>query len=233
MSKFPNNPVHRFFRDEYADHELERYSDGTLVTMKPSTPELAAGFERITAELEKRGYRKMGRGSGSRGFTFSKPEYCMAAYIGTTVNPFSFNDKIWLWTNQYAISEKCINVYEVFKHNGTAANASLRVSVCYINAIEPKWTEWPWRGSSGVNEYGVEIPKTYMGVSTATVSHGEEIRKFKPNVSDKVLTNILNKAEEVLEKITLVDPSDWEVDASNFHPDTSKEAREAKKASRR
>jgi hypothetical protein len=48
----------------------------------------------------------------------------------------------------------------------------------------------------------------------------EEIRKFKPTVSDKVLKNILDKAEEVFNSVELFDPSIFEMDAKDFHEST-------------
>ena len=103
------NPVYKFFFDELEENEIPRYSNGTIIEMKPSTPELSKGFERIVKELESRGYRRM-KGQTNSSCCFSKPEYCNAAFIGTSVNPFSFRDKIWCWSNQFAISKKYISI---------------------------------------------------------------------------------------------------------------------------
>ena len=223
-----NNPVLRFFHDEYATEEFARYSDGTIIGFAPSTPELAAGFERVKAALEARGYRLM-KNQSRNSMSFSKPEFCKAAYIGTTVNPFSFHDPVWHWSNEFAISRKTICVSEVYKHNGTASNASLRISVTYSNASEPVWHERSWNDRTGINKYGVEIPKTVKYVNAGgCVSHGEVIRKFKPSVSDKVLSNILDTAENMINKIEIVDPSPWEADCNDFPKDNEKEWKAAK-----
>ena len=52
---------------------------------------------------------------------------------------------------------------------------------------------------------------------------GEEIRKFKPTVSDKVLKKIVDKAEEVINAVELFDPSVFEVDAKDYHESTEEE----------
>ena len=65
-----NNPAYKFFQDELASAEIERYSDGNPFEFKPSTPELKAGADRIIRELEARGYRRM-RSSSRDSVAFS------------------------------------------------------------------------------------------------------------------------------------------------------------------
>jgi hypothetical protein len=220
------NPKHKFFRDELTENEVPRYSNGEEVAFRPSTPELKEGAERIIKALEARGFRQM-TGADSRSISFSKPEFCKAAYVGTFVNPFSFRDKVWHWTNHFAISRVSIALSEVYKHNGAANNASLRLSVNWSNTTEkPKYITSQWNGGTAgkLNDYGVEIPFTYESVVVGgTQVKGEEIRKFKPTVSDKVLKNILDKAEEVFNGVELFDPSIFAVDEGDF-PESTEEA---------
>lgn len=217
------NPKHKFFRDELTETEVPRYSNGKEIAFSPSTPELKEGAERIIKALEARGFRQMAF-SDHRSISFSKPEFCKAAYVGTFVNPFSFSDKIWHWSDHFAISRAFITLSEVYRCNGTAANASFRISVNRMNANEkPKYVTYQWKGgrSGQINDYGVEIPYTYEAVHIGgSVINGEVIRKFKPTVSDKVLKNILDKAEEVFNGIELFDPSIFAVDEGNFHEST-------------
>lgn len=220
------NPQYKFFRDELKETEVVRYSNGKEVSFEPSTPELKEGVERIVKELEARGFRRTSTGS-QNSVSFSRPEFCKAAYVGTFVNPYSFNDKVWCWKNRFAVSEACITIREVYRHNGASRNASLSVSVGWVNFDrQPKYTTEKWLGvdAGKVNDYGVEIPFTYDAVYVGGIKgNGEEIRKFKPTVSDRVLKNILDKAEEVINTVELFDPSVFEVDAKDYHESTEKE----------
>ena len=225
-----NNPTYKFFQDELSHEEITRYSNGNPIEFNPSTPELKAGAERIIRELEARGYRRM-RNASQNTVSFSKPEYCMATYVGTTVNPFSFTYKIWCWTNKFAISRKFIDIHEVYRGNGTANNATFRLSVCSSNCDKaPEWHTTTWHNGGKLNQFGVEIPKEYDFVSLAgTIIKGTEIRKFRPDVSDKVLKNILDKAEEEINKIELFNPACWEADCNDYPADTTKEHWEERK----
>lgn len=217
------NPKYKFFRDELTENELPRYSNGKEITFEPSTPELKEGAERIIKALEARGFRQMS-GSCHRSISFSKPEFCKAAYVGTFVNPFSFGDKVWHWSDYFAISQVIITLTEVYKHNGASNNASLRLSVNWSETKEkPKYVTSQWNGGTArkLNAYGVEIPSTYETVHIGgCLVKGEDIRKFKPTISDKVLKNILDKAEEVFNGKEVFDPSIFEVDAKDFHEST-------------
>jgi hypothetical protein len=217
------NPKHKFFRHELTEIEVPRYSNGKEIAFEPSTPELKEGAEKIIKALEARGFLRMS-GSNPRSVSFSKPEFCKAAYVGTFVNPFSFRDKVWHWSNYFAISQVFITLSEVYKHNGTAANASFRLSVNWSETKEkPKYVTSRWNGGTAgkLNDYGVEIPSTYETVHIGgCLVKGEEIRKFKPTVSDKVLKNILDKAEAVFNGVEVFDPSIFEVDAKDYHEST-------------
>lgn len=218
------NPQCKFFYDELNEEEVVRYSNGKEVSFEPSTPELKEGVERIVKELEARGFRRTAH-QCQNSVSFSRPEFCKAAYIGTFVNPYSFNDKVWCWRNRFALSQAYITVGEVYRHNGASKNASLSVSVCWSNAEKPDYVTYKNNVDAGkVNDYGVEIPFTYDAVYVRGIRlNGEEIRKFKPNVSDKVLKNILDKAEEVINTVELFDPSVFEVDAKDYHKSTENE----------
>ena len=217
------NPKYKFFRHELTENEVSRYSNGKEIAFEPSTPELKEGAERIIKALEARGFLQM-RGSNPRSISFSKPEFCKAAYVGTFVNPFSFRDKVWHWYDHYAISQVCITLSEVYKHNGASNNASLRITVNWSETKEkPKYVTERWNGGTAgkLNDYGVEIPFTYESVWVGgCLVKGEMIRKFKPTVSDKVLKNILDKAEEVFNGIEVFDPSIFAVDEGDFHEST-------------
>lgn len=223
------NPAYKFFFDELADNEIQRYSNGNPIEFNPSTPELKAGAERIINALEARGYRVM-RGQCPTSISLSKPEYCMAAYVGTTVNPFTFKDKIWWWKNNFAISEKMIVIREVYRGNGATKNATFRLSVCFSNCDKaPKWYTTEWHNGGNLNQFGIEMPKEYDFVSLAgTRIECTEIRKFRPDVSDKVLMKILDKAEEEINKIELFNPACWEADCNDYPADTTKEHWEEK-----
>lgn len=218
------NPKHKFFRHELSDKEVLRYSNGKEIAFQPSTPELKEGAERIIKALEARGFRQM-RGGNPRSISFSKPEFCKAAYVGTFVNPFSFREKVWHWSDHFAISQVMITLSEVYKHNGATNNASFRLTVNWSETKErPKYVTYEWGGSKTrgqMNDYGVKIPSTYDTVLVGgCLVKGEMIRKFKPSVSDKVLKNILDKAEEVFNRIEVFDPSVFEMDAKDFHEST-------------
>ena len=219
------NPAYKFFHDELSENEILRYDNDKVIKFEPSTQELKEGAERIIKELESRGFRKM-KSTNINSISFSKPEFCKAAYVGTTVNPFSFNDEIWLWTNEFAVSKKFITLTEVHKHNGANNNASFRITVNYANADKkPQWHTAKWHNSGGkVNAYGVKIPSTYEYVEVGgNRINCEEIRKFKPSISDKVIKNILDKAEESLNNIEIFDPSIYEADSSKFPAATSED----------
>jgi len=217
------NPKYKFFRDELAESEVPRYSNGKEIAFEPSTSELKEGAERIIKALEARGFRRTA-GGNPRSISFSKPEFCKAAYVGTFVNPFSFRDKVWHWSDHYAISQVSITLSEVYKHNGATNNASFRISVNWSNADKkPEYVTFKWNGGTAgqKNDFGVEIPFTYDAVLVGgCLVNGEEIRKFKPTVSDKVLNNILDKAEEVFNGVELFDPSIFAVDEGDFHEST-------------
>lgn len=229
------NPKYKFFRNELNENEVFRYSNGEEIAFHPSTPELKEGAERIIKALEARGFLQMS-GSSPRSISFSKPEFCKAAYVGTFVNPFSFRDKVWYWSNHFAISRVMITLSEVYKHNGAANNASFRLSVNWSETKEkPEYVTSKWNGGTAgkLNDHGVEIPSTYDAVHVGgCVVYGEQIRKFKPSISDKVLKNILDKAEEVFNGVEVFDPSIFEVDAKDF-PETTEEAWRAWKAEER
>ena len=220
------NPEYRFFRDELENDDVLRYANGKEVTFEPSTPELKAGVKRIVKELEARGFRRTAN-QCQNSVSFSRPEFCKSAYIGTFVNPYSFSDKVWCWRNRFADSWACITLREVYKHNGASKNASLSVSVEWVNSDMPlKYTTEQWRGGDEgkMNDYGVKIPFTYDAVYVGGIRmKGEEIRKFKPTVSDKVLKKIVDKAEEVINAVELFDPSVFEVDAKDYHESTEEE----------
>lgn len=217
------NPKYKFFYDELENDDVLRYANGKEVSFKPSTPELKEGVERIVKELEVRGFRRTATGS-QNSVSFSRPEFCKAAYVGTFVNPYSFNDKVWCWRNRFALSQAYITIGEVYRHNGASKNASLSVSVCWSNAEKPSYETHKNVDAGKVNDYGVEIPFTYDAVYVRGIRlNGKEIRKFKPNVSDRVLKNILDKAEEVINTVELLDPSVFEVDAKDYHESTEKE----------
>jgi hypothetical protein len=217
------NPKHKFFRDELTETEVPRYSNGKEIAFEPSTPELKEGAERIIKALEARGFRRM-RGGCPQSVSFSKPERCKAAYVGTFVNPSTFRDKVWHWVDHFAISNAYITLTEVFKHNGTTNNASFRLSVNWSNTTEkPKYETVKWNGGTAgqMNAYGAEIPYTYDTIyMKGHMVNGEVIRKFKPTISDKVVMNILDKAEEVFNGVELFDPSIFEVDAKDYHEST-------------
>lgn len=201
-------PKYKFFRSELTEEwEFPRYSNGKIGRAYFSTQEVKAGMDRIRKELEARGYQLMGEGRD--GFTFSKPEYCKAAYLGTFLNTFTKDEPVPYYYNTFYASYKFINVYEVYRHNGTAANASIRITVCWQDADrEPSY---------------LTLKDGTPFVSVPNHFQSEEIRKFKPNVSDKVLTKILDKCDKVIEKITLTDPIIWAKDPKDFPPNTEKE----------
>lgn len=229
-----NNPTYKFFQDELTNEEIARYSNGNPIEFNPSTPELKAGADRIIRELEARGYRRM-RSASSDSVAFSKSEYCMAAYVGTTVNPFSFSEKIWCWTNNFAISRKFINIHEVYRGNGTKNNATFRLSVCCSNCDKaPEWHTTKWHNGGKLNQFGIEIPREYDFVSlSGTRIVCEEVRKFKPDISDKVLMRILDKADEIIQNKSLFNPECWEADSNNFPKDNLIEYREYQKSKKR
>ena len=220
------NPKYNFFYDELKETEVVRYDNGKEVTFEPSTPELKEGAEKIIKELEARGFRRTAT-SSQYSVSFSKPEFFKSAYVGTFVNPYSFSDKVWCWRNRFADSWACITLREVYKHNGASKNASLSVSVEWVNSdSQPKYTTEKWRGGDEgkMNDYGVKIPFTYDAVYVGGIRmKGEEIRKFKPTVSDKVLKKIVDKAEDVINTVELFDPSIFEVDAKDYHESTEEE----------
>ena len=76
------NPKYRFFRDELENDDVLRYANGKEVTFEPSTPELKEGVKRIVKELEARGFRRTSS-QCQNSVSFSKPEFCKAAYIGS------------------------------------------------------------------------------------------------------------------------------------------------------
>lgn len=217
------NPKYKFFRNELTENEVPRYSNGEEIAFEPSTPELKEGAERIIKALEARGFLQM-KGGSPHSISFSKPEFCKAAYVGTFVNPFSFRGKVWNWSNRFAISQVMITLSEVYKHNGASNNASFRLSVSWSETKEkPNYVTSKWNGGTAgkLNDYGVEIPSTYDEVRIGgCLIKGEEIRKFKPTISDKVLKNILDKAEEVFNGVEVFDPIIFEVDAKDFHEST-------------
>jgi hypothetical protein len=227
------NPKYKFFWNELTEEEKPHYSDGSVIKFRGSTPELAEGAKRVAEALEARGYKMTG--CGERSMSFSKPEFCKAAYVGTTVNPFSFSEPVWFYADNFAISRKTISVREVYKHNGAAANANLVIEVNSRNATKaPTWRTSKWNNGGGKNKYGVDIPTTYETVDvTGGDLKGEVIRKFKPTVSDKVLKNILDKAEEVINGIHLTDPSQWEANADDFPKGNEKEYRAWQRANRK
>lgn len=220
----PQNPKYKFFQNELTKNEIPHYDNGKEIAFTPSTPELKECAERIIKALETRGFRRMA-GFNHRSVSFSKPENCKAAYVGTFVNPCSFRDKVWNWVNHFAISEVIITLSEVYKHNGAANNASFRLSVNWSETKDkPKYFTTEWDDENAVNDYGIEIPSTYETVYVGgRMVKGQEIRKFKPSVSDKVLNNILDKAEEIFNGIEIFDPSVFEVDAKDFHESTHEE----------
>lgn len=223
-----DTPQYKFFVDELEDWEIDRYNTGRpIYEFKPSTPALAECWERIITELKKRGYQQL-KQSGMTSVMFAKPEDCMAAYIGTTVNQFSFNEKVWWWYDNFAISKKFIIVHEVYRGNGTDKNVSIRIQVASINTDKkPEWHTNKHHPRTPKNEFGVEIPTEVKYVTTNGNSYRPiEIRKFKTDVSDKVLMKILDKAEEELSKIQLFDPSCWTANPEDFPKSTSKEYKE-------
>ena len=201
-------PKYKFFQNELTEEwEFARYSNGKIGRVYFSTPDVKAGMDRIRKELEARGYQLMGEGRD--GYTFSKPEYCKAAYLGTFLNMFTKDDQVPYYYNVFYTSCKFICVYEVYRHNGTAANASIRITVCWQDADrEPTYM---------THKDGLPF------VSVPNHFQSEEIRKFKPSVSDKVLTKILDKCDEVIGKITLTDPDKWAKDPKDFPKNTEKE----------
>lgn len=219
------NPKYKFFRHELEDHEVLRYNTGVEIGGNWSTPEIAAEVERITAELEKRGYKRTVCADHSM-ISFAKPEDYSSAYVGTFVNPFSFKDKIFWYSNIFMTSYKTITIKEVFRSNGTDKNVSIAIGVTFspggksCNYLTSKNNTNPGQ----LNKYGLLIPETYLwcsGISSSVTT--ERIRKFKPSISEKLLIKTIDAAETALQTYEISDMSQFEADCNNFPKDTTKE----------
>lgn len=225
------NPKYKFFRSELADHEILKYSNGREIEPRWSTKELKEGAERVIAELEKRGYKRM-RFASNTSISFSKPEFCNSAYVGTFVNSFSYNEKYFHWSDAFATAHKSIELHEVNRGNGTVANASLSISVvCFPGPTEVTYYTNNEREGGKINKYGVERPKTTDWCSmNGRSGTNTRIRKFRPTVSDNVLNKILNEAEALIDTLEINDMSKFEKDHKDFPLENDKEYWEYRKA---
>lgn len=219
-------PKYHFFKDELESHEIQYYSNGTRIDQERwSTDEIATCVNKIKEELFKRGYR-LARLNGQRSLYFTKPEGVSAAYIGTFLNTFSCHQKIWNWYNQFSTSAKYITVSEVERGNGTVKNQSVAIGVLHFpGSNEVKYYTSENKGSGGqINEYGVEIPKTYDWCSAGGKSgKGERVKKFRVETKDSTILKYINEAEVKWQAIEIEDQSRFERDPADFPPSTEKE----------
>lgn len=220
------NPKYHFFKDELEPHEIQYYSNGMrLDEERWSTPEIATCATKIKEELLKRGY-KLCRNNNHKSLYFSKPEGVSAAYVGTFLNIFSCREKVWNWYDQFAITAKYIVVSEVERGNGTIKNQSVSIGVLYfpgLNKID-YFTSYNKANGGQVNDYGMEIPKTYDWCSAGSCGGKlERVKKLRVESSDKVILKAIDKAEEMWKVIEIEDQSKFEKDHNDFPPSTSKE----------
>lgn len=210
------NPKYKFFQDELESWELEKYGDGKYVQPHWSTEELKDCADRIAKELEARGFRLM-RVSGF-GYAYAKPEHCKAAYVGTFVNPYTKgNGKVTLYQDQFYITKKYIGIEEVNRHNGTANNATIRISVDWMDSDRtPEYKTYNTSADHTGEDY-----ETVIGLPCMQKS--KEIRKIRPTISDKVLNKVLDQAETELDNISIHDPSSYEKNAEDYPKSTFKE----------
>lgn len=224
-----DNPKFIFFADECTDQEsLEAADINSRMYQYRFEPELLECVKRIVPMLIARGYRILRQSRGAHGILLSKPEFCKAAYIGTFLNTFTYKKPVKWYYNKWTTSEKYIAIGEVGRHNGTVKNSSLRLCVYGHRAAAPKYY------TSEQNEYDERgrIIGKYMNdwVSTnESDALGCQIRKFKPTVSDKVLTKILDAAEAWMDSYTITDPSCFEKDCNDYPKDTTEEYEAYKK----
>jgi len=217
-----NTRIDKMFQDEFTEIDAPRYSNGNIIKSSWSTPEIAEQVKRITDELFKRGYRVFRNGSHGK-ISFSKSEFVSTAYLGTFVNPYSFRDPILLWKDHFAECYKSICITEVFRHNGTDANSSLRIDVLY----HPGPTNVSYRmemtkNYQKVNDYGVEIPESYeILTATSGAVKCAFIKKIKIGISDRVMIKMLDKAEEEIAKFEIEDMSKYAKDGDQYPADNS------------
>lgn len=220
------NPKYHFFKDELEPHEIQYYSNGRrLDEERWSTPEIANCATKIKEELLKRGY-KLCKNNSHKSLYFSKPEGVSAAYVGTFLNIFSCNEKVWNWYNQFATTAKYIVVSEVERNNGTTKNQSVSIGVLYFPGLSKvEYFTSNNRANGGkVNNHGVEIPKKYNWCSAgSSVGKSERIKKLRVESSDKIIFNAIKKAEDMWNMIKIEDQSKFEKDYNDFPPSTEKE----------
>ena len=218
-----NNPKFIFFADECTDQEsMEAANINSRMYQCRFQPELLECVKRIVPMLIARGYRILRQSKGAYGILLSKPEFCKAAYIGTFLNTFTYKKPVEWYYNKWTTSEKYISIEEVGRHNGTAKNSSLRLCVYGHRAAAPTYY------TSEQNKYDEkgQIIGKYMNdwVSiNESDALSDQIRKFKPTVSDKVLTKILDAAEVWLNSYTITDPSCFEKNCNDYPKDTTEE----------
>lgn len=217
------NPKYKFFRDELEDFEVSHFQDRSEIGGNWSTPEISAGVEKIIIELENQGFKRTVNIS-QNSLSFAKPEHYNAAYIGTFVNPYSFEDKLFWYSDVFMLSYKCITLTEAAPNKATKTPSIVMTvqhfpggkSCEYItakNEINPGKT----------NKYGLLIPETY--IKCCSVSEDLKlikIKKFKPSISKKILNQTIDKAISTIDKISINDMSQFEADCNDFPPDTTK-----------
>jgi len=172
-----------------------------------SSEEIKETIDQIDAKLIALGFERVSGGRyNTRGY--AKRSYDKSKYIGTFYNSFSKRDEVPLWSDHYISAYKYLTVSEVYRHNGTNTNASIRISVIST----PKYQAPEYYKDKEGNDW----------VSTGCILNSERISKFKPSVSEKVLTKRVEEAVAKIESIVLEDYSQYEKNRADYHEDTTK-----------
>jgi hypothetical protein len=182
-------------------------------------------IKEIVEILISRGF-KVRSTNGTRTIYLSKPEAISTAYIGTFVNQFSFSEKVWWYADKYTVFEKNIFIHEVTRGNGTEANKSIEFGISVTpGAKKIEYPTWPVSGGGKLNEFGVEIPKTFDTATGAGggMSYHTRVKKVRVECSEKMLMKAIDETIEKFESTPVEDQSKFAKDPKDFPADNTEE----------
>lgn len=193
---------------------------------------------RLKAAFVARGYedcpfcRSWNEGDKRRAFLYRK-DRSSEVYLGTYLNECSIKDlegmegRPPLWKDLVGQSAAVVGIEPVYRHNGTAEDASVEVRMHYYDAKPRKW--YPpddFRSDEYKAMVKAESPTDYCANgwewTTNSVVNCPRIVKFRADgLTERKLANIVAKVDGIVGEWKCPDYSALAEDRSKWHKDTT------------
>jgi hypothetical protein len=162
-----------------------------------ASPEIKEEIDKLANMLLERGFKEVKfRGSDRNIRSFVLPnEGYKVAYYGDFRN---YSGKL---APVFEKSSKELQIGEVFKHNGAAANASIEIMFSVYNG-KPRQVFMMKDWKTG---------EEYESVSINCMGNNARFKKFKPGLTDKARMKLIDGAIAEYNKIPLIDVTEFDV----------------------